>query len=415
MRRNINFLSWLMALMLCLFLTSGKEPTDDMLKDLCRRAAYAMQGVSDTDTAAQWKALKPQVDALESKCDISKISPRQVDMLFEAGGITLDGPLRSWISPILKAKAGKDNMQFIFLYWRYYPGANGFSFTDGEIEAYKNVVSNPGLKKFAKENPKAMNDLIDGAAAIPANDWKRIGFVADVKALLACPLSEDACTRTVGVFNNAFSSDSLTAQDKEAIRQSVLACYEKVVKETDFASRRKRAAAQVAYLNSLFATNKLIGHIAPRLDFAWISNGSEKTLADFHGKVVMLDFWATKCAPCIESFPKIAALQTHYQGKDVVILGITSAQGYFIDKPNQRTVSTANNPQKEYSLTPSYMKSMGMNWTVAYTRQNVMNTDYGVLAIPHVTIIDKQGRVRYNDVNGDNEEIIRLIDGLLAE
>lgn len=415
MRHNVSLTSWLAALALCIVLTSGTEPTDDQLKDLCRSAAFALKDKGGSGSEEQWQAFKPQAEALEKKCDISLITPRQIDMLFEAGGVTLDESLRRWLSPVLKAKAKGGDMPYLFRYWRYYPGANGFQFADPEIEAYKAVISAKGLTEWAKQNPRDMGALIDAAAAIPANDWQRMNMLAQVKALLDAPLSEEVAYRTVGVFNNAFAAEQIPAKDKEDIRLKVLACYERVVKDTRFNSRRKRAQAQVTYLNSPFATGKLIDHTAPALDFLWISQGTQKTLADFKGKVVVLDFWATKCAPCIESFPELAALQNHYAGKDVVILGITSPQGYFIDTPNQQTITTTGNPQKEFDLTTPYMKAMGMNWTVAYTRQDVMNTDYGVLSIPHITIIDKQGRVRYNALKAENPERIKLIDALLAE
>lgn len=207
----------------------------------------------------------------------------------------------------------------------------------------------------------------------------------------------------------------LPQNDKEAIRLQVLKLYQNLAEQTESPSQKKRAEAQIKYLQSAFATGTLVGNKAPAMHFRWISSGNEKTLDDFKGKVVMLDFWATQCAPCVKSFPQMAELQNHYRNRPVVLIGVTSIQGYFVDTPNGTTVNTADDPEKEISLVPAYMKSMGINWRIAFSEEDVMNVEYGVLAIPHITLIDKESRVRYNGIDGTNEEKIKLIDSLLNE
>jgi thiol-disulfide isomerase/thioredoxin len=239
-------------------------------------------------------------------------------------------------------------------------------------------------------------------------------MVPQIKALLTYTLPDNAIERTIKVFNTALVS-SLPSEDKEEIRKQTLKLYQELAERTTSPSQEKRAESQINYLQGAFATGTLVGNKAPALHFKWISNGKETSLDDFKGKVVMIDFWATKCAPCISSFPEIAALQEHYKNSPVAIIGVTSIMGYFVDTPNKRTVNTANAPEKETALMPPYMKNMGMTWRVAFTEEDVMNVQYGVLAIPHVTILDKEGRVRYNNVSGTNEEKIKLIDSLLNE
>ena len=46
----------------------------------------------------------------------------------------------------------------------------------------------------------------------------------------------------------------------------------------------------------------------------------------------------------------------------------------------------------EFELMRTFMKDQNMNWRVAFTSQNVMNMDYGVLDIPHIVIIDAKGK-----------------------
>jgi thiol-disulfide isomerase/thioredoxin len=52
-------------------------------------------------------------------------------------------------------------------------------------------------------------------------------------------------------------------------------------------------------------------------------DGQEATLADFAGKVVVLNLWATWCAPCREEMPGLDRLQARFAGEDVVVLALS--------------------------------------------------------------------------------------------
>lgn len=403
------------GLMISLTLLScgKKAPTDDQLKDFCRNVGFAINELNDSTEQSNTflKAAKKS----EASYDIRKITPEQIDLLFEDGGSALDMHLRKWLSPILKQKAEKEGTIYAYYYWKYYPADiyNPVRPAD-EVEVFKTLLSKDDLSTFIEQTPEAGKEIVTEAARINAKQWTEFGMIPYVKSLLTYPLSNQAIEKTVQIFNTAFVGE-ISQADKEEIRKQVLSLYEKLAKETTTPSQKKRAEAQIAYLQSAFATGTLVGNKAPELHFQWISNGKEKTLDDFKGKVVMLDFWATKCGPCVKSFPEMAKLQEHYRNSNVAIIGVTSVQGYFVDTPNGKVVNTENDPKKEMSLMPAYMKGMGINWRIAFTEEDVMNVEYGVLAIPHITLIDKEGKVRYNNITGTNEEKIKLIDSLLNE
>ncbi len=401
-----------LLLALCLVACSKSGPTDKQLKDMCINIGYAFAELDDSKKEGE--TFNKFATEAEATFDIQKIAPSQIDLLFEIGGESLESYLSAWLAPVLAQKAETDSTVFAFYAWKYHPENVGFLPTASTIEAYKRLVCKADIADFVKNHPDEAGDILAGAYAMKGDQWIEYSIVPQVKALLTYPIPDIAVSHTLELFNTAFTS-SLPDEEKEEIRKQVLSLYQQVADRTTAPSRKKRLQTQIGYLQGPFATNTLIGSKAPELHFKWISDGKEKTLDDFKGKVVMLDFWGTKCAPCLALFPELAKLQEHYKNSPVEIIGVTSIMGYFVDTPNKRTVSTANNPEKEISLFPAYMKAMGMTWRVAISEEDVMNTDYGAIAIPHVTIIDKQGRVRYNNVRGTNEEKTKLIDSLLRE
>jgi thiol-disulfide isomerase/thioredoxin len=175
------------------------------------------------------------------------------------------------------------------------------------------------------------------------------------------------------------------------------------IREAIVAAGRKRhdVAEAVAQLDGAAARGELLGRPAPALDFIWSYPQKITSLDDLRGKVVVLDFWNTTCAPCIASFPNVRQLQEHYRGKPVEIVGVTSV----LRDPS------------EIERIPEFIAERDVTWTVAFSRQSVYNPDYGVRGIPHVVILDAKGIVRHRGLHpGDPvEDKIEKIDALLAE
>lgn len=115
-----------------------------------------------------------------------------------------------------------------------------------------------------------------------------------------------------------------------------------------------------------------LGDVAPNFTVRQES-GNVVALADFRGKIVVLNFWATWCPPCIEEMPALNRLADHYRGKDVVVLGVSldeDASQYddFIAK-NEIKFLTLRNPARAVS------------------------EQYGTYKLPETYIISRQGRL----------------------
>jgi thiol-disulfide isomerase/thioredoxin len=194
------------------------------------------------------------------------------------------------------------------------------------------------------------------------------------------------------------------------------------VLKTDFAatelgaSADKAIAAMEAEANAAKTQAALVGKPAPELHFKWSSREGLKTLSELKGKVVVLDFWATWCGPCVASFPDVRELAEHYKNLDVVILGVTSLQGAIIGL-EQAPIDTRNNPTKEYALMKDYMKAKEITWNIAFSDEEVFNPDYGIRGIPHMAIVAPDGTVRHTGLHPaiPAAEKYAKIDALLKE
>jgi peroxiredoxin len=89
----------------------------------------------------------------------------------------------------------------------------------------------------------------------------------------------------------------------------------------------RRASVLLAFLTFLLAgcyrgsRPPRIGTAAP--DFTVQDADRTVTLRDLHGKVVVLNFWATWCAPCVEEMPSLVQLQQRFKDKGLSIVGVS--------------------------------------------------------------------------------------------
>lgn len=398
---------------------AAKAPTDEQLKNLCRSVGLAIMKC-ETDEARQ-QAFSKEIDAFAQSADISKISAQQVELLFETGGQSLDMLLRRWLEPTLQMRA-KGEAVFAFYAWKYLPENDGFMHGEKETAAFLAFLNAKDMPKAVADKGDIAVDVFNAMVTMKDRNWHTEGFAEGMLRLMKCELSDQAVMECVKVFNSIARVDTIDAALREQFRVICRSKYANLATTVESQRKVKACNEQIKYLDGPFACGTLVSGKAPALHLMRVMKQGKDSveivkaasLDDFKGKVVMLDFWGTKCVPCLQSFPELAEIQSHFEGKDVVILGVTSLQGYFVDTPNKRTIQCRNDKEKELSLFPAYMKAMGMTWTVAISEEDVMNTDYGALAIPHVVIIDKEGIVRHNAVNGDKETKIKLIGELVG-
>ena len=101
-------------------------------------------------------------------------------------------------------------------------------------------------------------------------------------------------------------------------------------------------------------------------------DGKSVSLAEFHGKVVVLDFWATWCPPCKREIPDFIDLQKEYGSQGVQIVGIA------LDEPGK---------------VQAFARQNGMNYPVLLGSDEVSMRYGRIEGIPTTFIIDKSGKI----------------------
>jgi thiol-disulfide isomerase/thioredoxin len=168
---------------------------------------------------------------------------------------------------------------------------------------------------------------------------------------------------------------------------------------------------------SLAAARKLTELIgkdaAPLAVEAWV-NGTPLTDDDLKGKVVLLDFWAIWCGPCIATFPHLREWQEKYADKGLVIIGLTNYYEYDWNEADKRASKVAGTSHDaEQAMLVKFAEHHGLKHQFGIQTDNSTSEYYGVTGIPHVVVIDQQGKIRMMRV-GSGEKNAKDIGDLLA-
>ena len=146
---------------------------------------------------------------------------------------------------------------------------------------------------------------------------------------------------------------------------------------------------------------EVLGKVAP--DFTIQDSGRSVSLHDFRGKVVVLNFWATWCPPCIEEMPSLVQMQKKMQDKGITVLAVS------VDDD----ANDYHKFLKDHSIDLLTVREAGQK-----TDKGVfapVSQQYGTIKVPETYIIDRNGVIRrkfIGPVDWSQTEIVEYLSRL---
>jgi cytochrome c biogenesis protein CcmG/thiol:disulfide interchange protein DsbE len=123
------------------------------------------------------------------------------------------------------------------------------------------------------------------------------------------------------------------------------------------------------------------GDMAP--DFKIVSDtGRTYTRANFGGKLLVLNFWASWCAPCVQEAPSLQAFQRQLGEDGVVVLGVS-----------------IDTNEKRYK---QFLQRFRLSFPTARDPEANLSSSYGTFQIPETYLIDRTGKVREKIISNQN-------------
>jgi len=126
--------------------------------------------------------------------------------------------------------------------------------------------------------------------------------------------------------------------------------------------------------------------------------GTTRTLADYRGKVVLLNFWASWCPPCLREMPSMERLRLKMAGRPLAIVALDSAE----------TAEEVN----------GFLSRMKLGFPILLDPDGSNTKRWKVFALPTTFLLDASGRVRHvltGPTEWDEGEALEIIESLLAE
>lgn len=225
------------------------------------------------------------------------------------------------------------------------------------------------LDTFPTGELRSMAQIIDTMARAGAGDFD--AALVDFKALMAGlnqPEQEEFASNFAETLARSAAAGGATTVARQ-VYESLRAQF------PDSPILGEKVRSELARLD-------LVGKPAPDIDVKDI-HGKPIRLADFKGKVVLLDFWAVECEPCVGDFPRLEALYGKYRAQGFEIIGIS------LDETAERMAEL--------------VRERKLPWPQVHNATSGADlvASFGVSSLPATVLIGADGKVDRLDSRGD--------------
>ena len=144
-----------------------------------------------------------------------------------------------------------------------------------------------------------------------------------------------------------------------------------------------------------------VKNVVAASDFELLNMDDEKVkLSDFRGKVVLINFWATWCPPCIRELPSMERLHQQVNADDFKVIAVNQME-------NADHVFAF---EGQLDTDPTF--------DIVFDTTSEVSQSFAVRGLPTTYLVDKNGNIRYRAVGGrefDHVEVVNIIKQLIEE
>lgn len=263
-------------------------------------------------------------------------------------------------------------------------GAGGPDVTKAVDFLVEHHVSSPKIKDvllFAMLSGKPGEKLLKAVAEKGAdNDTKAVALV--LRGYQAAQAIDDEADDKVILAAVKSASDILEAAKKMSPNAKI--------DDTTVAKFADDQLADVRKISGLLPGNPVPVFASKTLD------DKKATLADHKGKVVVLDFWSTRCGPCIEMIPHQRQVVAKYKDRPFTLISASS--------------------DLEKKTLENFLQKQSMPWVHWWNDENTAQRAFRIWATPTVYVIDHTGVIRYRAIGEMDQKFVdKLIEDLVKE
>jgi peroxiredoxin len=264
-----------------------------------------------------------------------------------------------------------------------------------EVQAYVELAMEK-YGKFARENPKTPEGF-EAAADLAVVLWQ----TRNAKALEYAELAVNAAP-PAGVHVKRVAQCWALVFDGRVQKEDVAGAKDALAKVKEYDEEMyNQLAPQFPDVEKTIQTRKeaqtrLQPGKEPFPIAAKDINGKAVSLADLKGRVVVIDFWASWCGPCMAEMPKLVELYREKHDEGLEILGVSLDQ-------NEDALRGA-------------LKEQGMTWPIIADYggwQSALAKQWGIRAIPATYVLDRKGVIRHVNLRG--EQLVETVKKMVAE